>query len=423
MNKAVCVLLSLQLVLGGISPAQTFQTSPPQAAIRENSSRETSDVTSDAVPDSDLPKERAAATQEGAGAEAPPSDTNRRLDISDPQRKLVDEPQPKGKKTEVLTDFQRMVLDSTGQRLPIFGRSLFESVPSTFAPLHSVPVTPDYPIGPGDELMVKVWGQFEFQTKSTVDRGGNIYLPRVGSVSVAGLRFGELRDHLRSEIARVFRNFDVTVNMGQLRSIQVFVLGHANRPGTYTVSSLSTLANALFVSGGPSAGGSMRRVRLIRGSQVVEEFDLYDMLLNGDKSKDKTLQTGDVILILPIGPLVALAGTVNNPGIYELRDNAEFKDVLGYAGGLSTVADGERVLVERIERRKIRTVTEFPLDSAGMSQALKDGDILRIVPLSPRFENAVTLRGNVALPGRYPIRDGMRIRYLIPTRETLVTRE
>src|ERR1044071_629655 len=210
--------------------------------------------------------------------------------------------------SEPATEFQKLVASSVGKVLPIFGASLFDKVPSTFAPLERVPVTADYVIGPGDELLVRVWGQVNFDLALTVDRAGAIFIPQAGNISVAGIQFQQLPAFLRSRLERVFRNFDLTVNMGQLRSIQIFVMGQARRPGTYTVSSLSTLVNALFASGGPSGQGSMRHIQLKRGAQVVTDFDLYDLLMSGDKSKDTRLLPGDVVYIPAAGPQVAIAG-------------------------------------------------------------------------------------------------------------------
>ena len=166
-------------------------------------------------------------------------------------------------------EFQDFVFSSLGYRLPIFGHNLFREVPSTFAPLDQVPVTPDYLIGPGDELLVRGWGQIDVNYRAVVDRTGVIYLPKVGSISVAGVRYDELHDHIKAAIARVFKNFEIDVTLGRLRSIQVFVVGQVRRPGSYTVSSLSTLVNALFASGGPSKRGSMRHIVLKRAGEKV----------------------------------------------------------------------------------------------------------------------------------------------------------
>ncbi len=210
-------------------------------------------------------------------------------------------PNPAATKVQ-LTDFQLMVQSSLGQVLPIYGASLFENAPSTFAPVDHIPVTADYVIGPGDELMLRAWGQIDIDVHATVDRNGNIFVPKVGSMTVSGLRYAQLEDFMRSHIGRIYQNFDLNVTMGQLRSIDVFVVGQVSRPGRYTVSSLSTLTNAIFASGGPSPHGSMREVQLKRGGKVVTTFDLYDLLLRGDKSKDVVLQPQDVIYVAATGP-------------------------------------------------------------------------------------------------------------------------
>jgi polysaccharide biosynthesis/export protein len=319
-------------------------------------------------------------------------------------------------------EFQNFVAQSLGQKLPIFGQSLFAEVPSTFAPIDRVPVSATYVIGPGDELLVRAWGSIDIDYRAVVDRNGNIYLPRVGTVSVAGLQYQQLQPYLKSAVGRFFRNFDLSVNIGQLRSIQIFVVGQARHPGSYTVSSLSTLVNAVFASGGPLSKGSMRHIQLKRENRVVTDFDLYDLILHGDKSKDIQLLPGDVIYFGPVGPLAALFGSVNTPAIYELKENTPLSEAIQYAGGLTPTAESGKAIVERINERKERAAAEIPLDPQGLTQPLHDGDIVRFIPISPRFDNAVTLRGNVALPGRYPWHQGMRIRDLIPNKDTLIVR-
>lgn len=322
-----------------------------------------------------------------------------------------------------LTEFQQFVYASTGRVLPVYGRQLFDNVPSTFAPVDRIPVTADYEIGPGDEILIRGWGQIDIDARVVVDRTGSIFIPKVGQVKVAGLRYEQLQEYLRSAIGRVFQNFDLNVTLGELRSIRVFVVGQVLRPGSYTVSSLSTLVNTIFASGGPSPTGSMRHIQLKRNDKVVTEFDLYDLLLKGDKSKDAVLLPGDVVFVPPAGQLVAVTGSVNVPAIYELNQTTTLGEAIQAAGGLATTAAGDKAIVERIENRTARRVEEFSLDAAGRAQPLQDGDLIRIVSLSPRFENAVILRGNVAQPGRYPWRSGMRVSDLIPDREFLLTRD
>ena len=322
-----------------------------------------------------------------------------------------------------MTDFQKLVEESLGKPLPIYGASLFENVPTTFAPVDRAPVTADYVIGPGDELMIRAWGQIDLDVHARVDRNGNIFLPKVGSVNVAGLKYAQIENYLKSHIGRIYQNFDLNVTMGELRSIDIYVVGQATRPGRYTVSSLSTLTNAIFASGGPSPHGSMREIQLKRGGNVVTTFDLYDLLLKGDKSKDVVLQPEDVIYVLPTGPQVAMGGQINVPGIYELKTETTLSDGIRLSGGLTNTAFGGKVYVEHIVNRRVHSVEEVPLDTAGMVHPLVDGDIVNFTAVSPKFENSVTLRGNVAQPGRYPWHSGMRISDLIPNREFLITRE
>jgi protein involved in polysaccharide export with SLBB domain len=237
------------------------------------------------------------------------------------------------------------------------------------------------------------------------------------------LHSDQVEGYLHSAISALYKDFELNVALGQLRSIQIFVLGSARQPGEYTVSSLSTLVDALFASGGPSATGSMRRIQLRRGGQTLTEFDIYDLIQNGDKSHDVRLLPGDVIYYSPIGAQVAISGDINDPGIYELKGETTVGAALKGAGGMTSLADTERVLLERIENHSSREIEEFALDASGQGRLLRDGDLLRVFPLSPKFENAVTLRGNVAQPGLYPWKEGMRISDLIPSRGFLVTRD
>lgn len=321
-------------------------------------------------------------------------------------------------------EFQKFVFASVGKPLALYGHDLFVDAPSTFSPVENVPVPSDYVIGPGDELQVHGWGLVDFDLSVTVDRNGTIQLPKVGNVNVSGIRFQSLNGYLKSTFGRVYRNFDLNVSLGKLRSIQVFVVGQAKRPGAYTVSSLSTLVNTLFASGGPSIRGSMRNIQVKRGGNVVSELDMYDFLLKGDKSKDISLLPGDVIYIPPVGQLVAIAGSINNPAIYELKkDSNTLAGLIDLAGGLTTTANGDKVRVERIDERKMRKVEEFSLDATGQQRLLKDGDVVQVQIISGQFDNAVTLRGNVANPGRYPWREGMRVKDLIPDMDALIVPE
>jgi len=326
---------------------------------------------------------------------------------------------------EPLTEFQKFTATTTGQVLPIFGANLFQNVPSTFAPLNMAPVPPDYILGPGDELRIRVWGQVNFQANVQVDRSGEIYIPvtQIGPIHVAGMPYSELDAHLREAIGHVYRNFNLQADMGQIRAIQVYVTGDARRPGVYTVSSLSTLIDALFASGGPSVHGSLRQIQLRRGNEVLKTLDLYGFLIRGDKSGDIRLLSGDVIFIPPVGQQVAITGSIQVPAIYELHPGEPLSDLIADAGGTSAVAAESRVSIERIENHDQRMAMEVGYDQAGLATPLADGDLVRVFSIVPKYRQTVTLRGNIANPGRFAWHAGMKVSDLIPDKESLLTRD
>jgi protein involved in polysaccharide export with SLBB domain len=328
-------------------------------------------------------------------------------------------------KSAELSEFQKFISDNTGKVLPIFGAEFFANAPGTFAPILNSPVPSDYPLGPGDELMIRGWGTIDIDFRATVDRNGTINIPTIGSVVLAGVKAGDAENVIRNAVARLYKGVTVSVNFGQLRAITVYVVGQASRPGTYTVSSLSTLVTALFASGGPNANGSMRRVQVKRGGKVAAELDLYSFIAKGDKSADIKLLDGDTIYIPPAGGYVALVGKVNSPAIYELKNSSDsVASLLDIAGGLPVVADPRRAFLERIDPTKShpRSVEEFALAGEGLQRPLKNGDVLNVTAITPDFSNAVVLRGNVDQPVRAPFKPGMRVSDLIPNREFLITR-
>jgi protein involved in polysaccharide export with SLBB domain len=352
----------------------------------------------------------------GAGADR---DAQRRLNASLQQKTQNDA-------TRQPSEFQKFIADNTGKLLPIFGSEFFANTPSTFAPISNAPVPSDYPLGPGDELMIRGWGTIDIDYRATIDRNGTISIPTIGNVPLAGVKAGDAENVIRAAVGRLYKGVTVSVTFGQLRAITVYVVGQANRPGTYTVSSLSTLVTALFASGGPNANGSMRHVQVKRGGKVAAELDLYSFIGKGDKSADIKLQDGDTIYIPPAGGFVALVGKVNSPAVYELKNSGEsIESLLGFAGGLPVVADPRRAFLERIDPNKSRprSVEEFALNAEGLQRSLKSGDVLNVVSITPDFSNAVVLRGNVDQPVRAPFKQGMRVSDLIPTREYLITRE
>jgi protein involved in polysaccharide export with SLBB domain len=278
-------------------------------------------------------------------------------------------------------------------------------------------------VGAGDELRIRVWGQVNFSVDLRVSREGEIYLPKAGDVHVAGLAFSAVAAHLRQALERVYRNFELSVDMGEIHAIQVYVTGQARQPGEYTLSALSTLVNAVFLSGGPSGAGSMRQVELKREGKVLADFDLYALLVKGDKTGDIKLQSGDVLYIPPVGSQVALVGSVRQEAIYELRGEETIEELLEASGGRTAMASGRRISVERIADHSQRSAFELKADAAGLATLLADGDIVRINAIASNYRETVTLRGSVANPGRFLWHTGMKLSDLMPDRDSLVSRD
>jgi protein involved in polysaccharide export with SLBB domain len=325
----------------------------------------------------------------------------------------------------VPNDFQKFVQDATGQNLPLFGAEFFRQS-GAFASSQSTPVTSDYRIGAGDEVLIRGWGSVDIDVRTAVDRNGLIFIPRVGSVPVAGLQSSQLEPTIRAAIARYYRDFQLSVTQGQIRGITVYMVGQARQPGAYTLPGTSTLVSALFATGGPNNLGSMRHIQVKRGSQVVTELDLYDFIAKGDKRADVRLQDGDTILIPAAAGFVGLIGKVSSPAVYELANEQEtIGQLLAVAGGLLVVADPKKAYLERMDpsRKPSRSVESFALDAAGMNKPMKRGDLLTVQALTTEFGNAVTLRGNVSQPARMPWREGMRVRDLIPNKAVLMSKE
>jgi protein involved in polysaccharide export with SLBB domain len=408
--------------LPGKAPAQnpdgTIDQYPPPAADQYPILAPTTQPPSTvATPSTSVPPETPAARAERLEREAERAREQQQADQTilgyNNQTRLPPEPS---------TPFQQMIQATTGQQLEVYGESLFRRVPSTFAPVENIPVGPDYILGPGDELEIQISGQVNRNLSLVIDRTGSISIPELGAVHLAGLPYGQLISFLNVQFGRIYRNFTVNATLGSLRTIQVFVVGQARRPGSFSVSSLSTLLNALFASGGPLPTGSVRDIQVKRGGKTIDHFDLYDLLLRGDKSHDIALATGDVIFIPFAGPQVAVLGSVNHQAIYELKGQTSVAQALGFAGGESALASGADVLLERVYEHANRNIETISLDQS-KTEMMQGGDIVSVRAVVDRFRNAVTLRGNVANPGRYAWRPGMRVSDLIPNRESLVTRD
>ena len=291
-----------------------------------------------------------------------------------------------------------------------FGYNLFAGQPTTFAPVTEIPVPTDYVLGPGDHIQIQLFGNQNKTLDLQVNRDGTIQFPQVGPVSVAGLKFEDAKRQLHRMIKNKFIGVEANINLGKLRSMQVFVLGDARTPGSYTVSSLSTITNALYVSGGIAPGGSLRHIELKRHGKLVGELDLYQLLQNGDDSQDRRLQPGDVIFIPPEGPTVAVDGQVKRPAIYELKGKGSLKDVIRLAGGLTADAYPVDIKVNRVGSDFQREVLDVNYTTAkGKSLGMKDGDQVHVSSVNDLVSGYVRLKGDVFRPGDYDWHAGMRV--------------
>lgn len=326
-------------------------------------------------------------------------------------------------KPEAPSQFQRFVQESTGKLLPVFGANLFDN-PLAYAADSATAAPGEYLLGTGDEVRINISGAIDYAGSQTVDRNGQISLPKIGTLNLAGVQVKDLEATVRKQVATVFTNVTVNASLGKLRGVTVYVVGQARQPGTYSLTSLSTLVNAVFASGGPGANGSLRNITLKRGGKTVTTLDLYDFIAKGDKGRDALLQPGDVITIPPAGPRVALTGATDMGAIYELRDGTTVQDLLAIGGGVPALASAQKALVERIDPQQPsapRQVQNLVLNGEGLAQKLRDGDVITLLPISPAFGNAVTLQGAVAQPLRHGWFAGMRVSDLIPDREALIS--
>ncbi len=297
-----------------------------------------------------------------------------------------------------------------------FGYSLFEGVPLTFAPATDVPVPAEYVVGVGDELKVQLFGSQNAEYSLVVNRDGSVNFPEIGPISVAGLSLDDVRVLIAGQIAERMIGVRSSITLGELRSIRVFVLGEVTRPGSFTVSSLSTMTNALFAGGGVVPTGSLRNVQLKRQGQLVQRLDLYSLLLRGDSSADARLQPGDVIFVPPAGPTVAVDGEVRRPAIYEIRGSATVEDLVGMAGGYLPTAFPGSARIERIGPTGRRTVETLDLrTAAGRARPVSSGDVIVVDPVIDEFDQSVGLDGHVFRPGPYGWFPGMRISDLLPS--------
>jgi len=322
-------------------------------------------------------------------------------------------------------EFQKYVLEITGRAYPLFGADFFENSRYAMQQQQS-PVGDDYVLGAGDQLLIRVWGSTSGETQATVDRSGEIALPKLGTLKLAGVKASQAQATVKALFNKYYKDIDVSVSLGKLRKVTVFVVGQGRYPGSYQLNSQATLTSGLFASGGPNASGSIRRVQLKRNGAVVSELDLYAFLGKGDKSSDVRLQDGDVIFYPQAAGHMAFVGKVNSPAVFELKNDKEtVADFLSLAGGLPVVADPRRASIDRISPGKDqpRRVEDLTIDDLGLKTVIQNGDVVSVGHVLPEMSNAITLRGHVAQSSRTTFKPGMRISDVISHKALLISPE
>jgi protein involved in polysaccharide export with SLBB domain len=304
-----------------------------------------------------------------------------------------------------------------------FGAALFRTSVATASrgAQLDIPVGPDYVIGPGDQLVVEYWGRTTQHLQLTVDREGRVLLPEAGGVIVAGRTLADAQQVIQRMLSRQFRDITVDVSLGKLRTVRVYVVGDVKNPGAYDISSLSTALSALIVAGGPTDAGSYRTVNHYRGRKLLEEVDLYELMLKGVTSGEIHLESGDSIQVPTAGPQVTVEGSVRRPAIYELRNEKTLDQVLDLAGGIPVTGELDNVKVERIAAHERKEMLNINLPQSGddtVRQAFKrveirDGDTITVSPILPYTSQAVYVQGHVFRPGKFPYKEGLKVTDLI----------
>ena len=296
-----------------------------------------------------------------------------------------------------------------------FGTELFQG-PHEALPPDDIAASSDYVLGPGDNIIVSLWGQVENEYTLTIDREGRVFVPQAGEMVAWGRTLDEFRQQIQTKLSAIYSSFDLSVSLGKIRAIRVYLTGEVTRPGAYTVSSLTSLFNALYLSGGPNRNGSMREIRLMRNGQKAAEVDLYRFLLEGDNASDIRLESGDAIFVPVAGPRVAIRGQIRRPAIYELKGEQTARQVLALAGNATPEAYLNRVMLERVSGNDDWEVLDLdlsPQSAKPNDTSLVDGDRLTLFSVYEMKRNMVAAFGLVKHPGYYERNDSTRVSDLI----------
>ena len=363
---------------------------------------------------------QAAARVQDAPLEAPS------IDVTLPNEALVTiEEEPSEIEQDVQEALDPVSLEERIQQQVVqrdieqFGYDIFSLTPTTFAPVESIPVPPDYSVGPGDTFILRIFGAIDVEYRLVVTREGALLVPEIGEIPLAGLTFNEAKTVIAKEVASARVGAKAIVTLSELHTLQVLMVGEVQRPGTYTISGLSTLLNTLITTGGVKRSGSLRNIQVRREGSIIAQLDIYNILLQGYDKDNINLRQGDIVFVPPIGPTVGIAGEVNRPAIYELKDEQTVDQVLALAGGLQAAAAKQKTHIERISDTGGKTLVTADLNKDGGNVKVKNGDMIRIFPVLNKMENVVLLGGHVLEPGGFEWRPNMSVSDLVRSERSL----
>lgn len=373
-----------------------------------------------------------ASGTDGSGADADQRSrlwqARRAREAVSPTQRLVRRPNP----YEMIPSLYDMYLQAATRPPAVqrFGMQIFENGTRNLEMIPmDMPVGPDYVVGPGDGISIDLWGGVSRRFYRVVDKQGRVSLPEVGPLLVAGKSLGDVQQSIQRTLRTQFRDVSADVSLSRLRTVRVYVVGDVVKPGAYDVSSLSTPLNALFAAGGPTGRGSLRILQHYRGNDLVQDLDVYDLLLHGVKGDMQRLESGDTVMVPPLGPQVTIDGMVRRPAIYEEKNEKSLADVIALAGGLLPTATLQHIEVQRTIAHDKKTMLNLDVsqaDSAGeanqklASFQVQDGDSIRIFPIAPYAQDAVYLEGHVIRPGKYSYHSGMRVTDLVGSYKDLL---
>ncbi|MDK9754286.1 SLBB domain-containing protein [Vibrio sp. D173a] len=360
-----------------------------------------------------LPADQQQALASKYGISLPSGSSSQPSNYQNPQ---VIDPRPEVSKANQTNQADVIKED---EELKRFGLDLFAGSPTTFAPVSDVPVPADYTVGAGDEIVIQLFGKENTTHRLRVNRAGTINFPSLGPVQVAGMSFSDVRDSLNQRVKEQMIGVRSDISLGEMRTMQVFVMGDAYKPGAYTVSALTTISQAIYYSGGFGESGALRNVQLKRNGQVIRKLDMYDLLLKGDARNDVRLLPGDVVFIGAVGNTIAIDGEVNRPAIYEVKSGETYKQAIQMAGGFTANAYSDQIEVKRYAAKGARDALTLNFSQSHDQQTkVKDGDVVNVLKKNEELTRYVQIEGDVRHPGFIEWKNGLRVADLFQSVDT-----